>query len=115
MKAKHLTALRVFGRLVQGIETAATHPSESPGPPELDESIRKVLATVCVYPACTNSRRTRGLCHQHYQTMRSYVRAGKASEADLTARGLLTAKGVGGGYVIGHAAFLSSSHRRGSA
>ena len=70
-------------------------------------------APQCVYPSCRNSRRTRGLCHQHYQTMRSYVRDGKATEADLEARGLLLDKGTGGSPVQDHAAFLSGSDVRG--
>jgi hypothetical protein len=60
----------------------------------------------CFYPECTNSRRTRGLCHQHYQTMRGYVRAGKVAEEDLEARGFLAPKGEGSGWVCGHDAFL---------
>lgn len=67
----------------------------------------------CVYPSCENSSRTRGLCHQHYQTMRSYVRAGKASEEDLERRGLLLEKGRGGSTVEGHDAFLRGSDVRG--
>jgi hypothetical protein len=63
----------------------------------------------CIYPGCENSRRTRGLCHQHYQTMRAYVRAGKADESDLERRGLLEPKGKGGGTVHGHVAFLFGS------
>lgn len=67
----------------------------------------------CIYPSCCNSRRTRGLCHQHYQTMRSYVRDNKATEADLEARGLLLAKGGGGSPVSDHSAFLTGSDVRG--
>lgn len=69
----------------------------------------------CVYPGCENSRRTRGLCHGHYQTMRAYVRAGKSDEADLMERGLLLPKGTGGGTVNGHEAFLRGSDVRGDA
>lgn len=69
----------------------------------------------CVYPGCENSRRTRGLCHQHYQTMRSYVRNGEADEADLEQRGLLMPKGTGGGKCNGHAAFKRGSTERGDA
>ncbi len=69
----------------------------------------------CVYPGCKNSRRTRGLCHGHYQTMRSYVRDGKATEEDLLARGLLMPKGEGGGSVSGHRYFLLGSDMRGDA
>ncbi len=55
----------------------------------------------CVYPACENSSRTRGLCHGHYQTMRARVRKGggdigAALERDLEKRGLLLPKGTGG-------------------
>ena len=67
----------------------------------------------CVYPGCRNTRRTRGLCHGHYQSMRSYVRAGKATEADLEDRGLLLPKGTGGASVNGHDAFLLGSIIRG--
>lgn len=63
----------------------------------------------CVYPGCDNSRRTRGLCHGHYQTMRSYVRLGKADENDLMSRGLLLPNGMGGSSVEGHEAFLKGS------
>lgn len=71
-------------------------------------------STACVYPGCANTTRTRGLCHQHYQTMRSYVRDGKATEADLESRGLLLAKGTGGSPVpMGHKAFLIGSDARG--
>jgi hypothetical protein len=69
----------------------------------------------CVYPGCTNTWRTRGLCHQHYQTMRSYVRDGKATEEDLMRRRLLLPKGEGRGYVKGHEAFLLGSEVRGDA
>ncbi|MBT8453001.1 MAG: hypothetical protein KJO40_13615 [Deltaproteobacteria bacterium] len=54
----------------------------------------------CVYPGCQNTRRTRGLCHGHYQTMRDRVRKGLADEADLERRGLLLPKGTGGSPVI---------------
>lgn len=60
----------------------------------------------CVYPDCTNSRRTRGLCHGHYQVMRTYVRQGKVTEADLESRGLLMPKGTGQGQTNGNTAFL---------
>ncbi len=48
---------------------------------------------LCLYPACENTKRTRGLCHCHYQNARAYIRAGKITEADLEARGLMAAKG----------------------
>ncbi len=69
----------------------------------------------CVYPGCGNTRRTRGLCHGHYQTMRAYVRDGKADEADLARRGLLMPKGTGGSTVNGHNAFLLGSQALGRA
>lgn len=70
--------------------------------------------TICVYPGCPGTRRTRGLCHQHYQTMRSYVRKGTADEADLMRRGLLLPEGTGGTKaVVGHDAFLMGSTVRG--
>lgn len=71
----------------------------------------------CVYPACQNSPRTRGLCHPHYQTMRSYVRAGKATEADLAKRGLLLHKNAAGASspIFGSEAFLVDSTVRGNA
>lgn len=50
----------------------------------------------CLYPGCDHTRRTRGLCHGHYQVMRSRVRAGRVTEEELESRGLLTAKGTGG-------------------
>lgn len=69
----------------------------------------------CVYPSCENTTRTRGLCHGHYQTMRSYVRNGEADEADLEARGLLTKKGTGGSPTCGHRAFKKGEKIRGNA
>lgn len=50
----------------------------------------------CLYPGCECSRRTRGLCHSHYQLMRSRVRAGRVTEEELMARGLLLKSGTGG-------------------
>jgi hypothetical protein len=73
----------------------------------------KEEAPKCIYPKCPNSRRTRGLCHQHYQTMRSYVRLGKADEADLMTRKLLLPEGTGGSPVEDHSAFLKGSTIRG--
>jgi len=64
---------------------------------------------ICLYPKCENSSRTRGLCHAHYQTMRDRVRKGRADEADLEARGLLTSKGTGGSPVSSHEAFEKGS------
>jgi hypothetical protein len=63
----------------------------------------------CVHPDCINTSRTRGLCHNCYQAMRAYVRAGKASEADLESRGLLTPKGTGGSPSPSKAVFLLGS------
>lgn len=77
--------------------------------------MRASRPTTCVYPGCLHTRRTRGLCHGHYQTMRSYVRLGKADEADLQARGLLLPKGTGGSTIeTGHEAFLRGSTVRGA-
>jgi hypothetical protein len=69
----------------------------------------------CVYPDCENTSRTRGLCHAHYQTMRAWVRAGKADERDLTRRGLLMPLGQGSSPVEGHGAFAIGSKIRGRA
>lgn len=69
----------------------------------------------CVYPDCENSSRTRGLCHGHYQTARSYVRRGIATEADLEHRGLLMPKGEGGSSVNGHQAFKLGCEIKGRA
>jgi hypothetical protein len=68
----------------------------------------------CLYPDCPNTSRTRGLCHGHYQTMRDRVRKGRANEADLEARGLLTPKGTGGTKAIGSDAFEFGSTVTGS-
>lgn len=63
------------------------------------------LRNLCVYPGCENTRRTRGLCHGHYQTMRTHARKvrdrdGQAAvekyEASLEGRRLLMPKGTGG-------------------
>jgi hypothetical protein len=55
-----------------------------------------MLKNQCIYPRCKNTRRTRGLCHGHYQTMRARVREGKVTEGDLERRNLLLPKGTGG-------------------
>ena len=68
----------------------------------------------CIYPGCENSRRTRGLCHSHYQTARAYIRDGKTTEKSLEKRGLLMPKGTGGATVNGHAAFLDPNARGGA-
>ena len=73
------------------------------------------MADLCVYPDCANTRRTRGLCHGHYQTMRDRIRRGRADETDLQARGLLLPKGTGGGTVSGHDAFVIGSNVKGRA
>jgi hypothetical protein len=66
--------------------------------------------SLCIYPGCTHTRRTRGLCHGHYSTMRSYARLGRADEHDLMRRGLLLPEGTGGAKVeVGHDAFLKGS------
>lgn len=62
--------------------------------PHTEESKRAM--NQCVYPGCENTRRTRGLCHNHYQSMRSRVRDGRVTEASLEERGLLLPKGTGG-------------------
>jgi hypothetical protein len=75
----------------------------------------------CVYPDCPNSSRTRGLCHGHYQTMRSRVRNEKAAgrganklEADLERRGLMLPMGQGGSPARDHLdAFRLGSDVRG--
>ena len=75
----------------------------------------------CVYRdsnrnPCWLSSRTRGLCHGHYQTMRSYVRNGEAGEADLVRRKLLMPKGSGGSPILtGHSSFKKGSIAIGSA
>jgi len=50
----------------------------------------------CIYPDCDHTRRTRGLCHGHYQVMRSRVRDGRVTESELERRKLLMPKGTGG-------------------
>lgn len=51
-----------------------------------------------------------GLCHGHYQSMRGYVRKGKATEAKLEARGLLAPKGTGGNKVTNHQIFICTDN-----
>lgn len=68
----------------------------------------------CVHPTCQLSARTRGLCHGHYQSMRGYVRSGRAKEADLEARGLLLPRGTGGNKCTDHDIFRAGDTRRGS-
>ena len=59
----------------------------------------------CVYPKCKNTSRTRGLCHAHYQSMRSRARTIKKNEGhaaelnylmELESRRLLMPEGAGG-------------------
>ncbi len=52
----------------------------------------------CRYPGCTHTRRTRGLCHGHYQVACDRIRKGFVTESNLEARGLLLTKGTGGAY-----------------
>lgn len=70
---------------------------------------------ICVYPECQNTSRTRGLCHGHYQAMRSMVRQGKADELDLRERGLLMPPGQGGTKTNGNSAFARGSVVQGEA
>ena len=51
---------------------------------------------ICLHPRCSNTSRTRGLCHSCYQAARDRIRHGKATEEDLVRRRLLTPKGMGG-------------------
>ncbi len=57
----------------------------------------------CVYPGCLNTRRTRGLCHGHYQEWRRLARTDDKrgtdrckSNDELEAEGLLLPEGTGG-------------------
>ena len=59
----------------------------------------------CVYPGCQCTRRTRGLCHNHYQNLRRLIRDGKVTETDVVKRRLLMPPGTGGATVNGHEAF----------
>lgn len=65
----------------------------------------------CIYPDCSNTVRTRGLCHGHYMTMRRLVREGKITEEDLEERGFLSPKGTGQAFMNGHALFLDPNAR----
>ena len=67
------------------------------------------MTDTCVYPGCKNTPRTRGLCHNHYQTARSYIRDGKTTEAFLELRGLLLPKGTPGGSIDNSRYFLPDS------
>lgn len=64
---------------------------------------------LCLYHDCFNTRRTRGLCHLHYQAARSYIRGGRTTEASLMERGLLTPKGAGGSHVPHHHLLLDKN------
>lgn len=68
----------------------------------------------CVYPGCLHTRRTRGLCHGHYQTAQAYRRAGTATDADLVRRGLMLPAG-GRNAKLDHSALLLGSTVRGDA
>jgi len=74
------------------------------------------LGPLCLYPDCGNTRRTRGLCHGHYQVWRDRARKGVAAgDADLIRRGLLLPKGQGGSPLVGNGdAFLKGSTVRGT-
>jgi len=77
---------------------------------KLIEIVEQRRANCCIYPGCVFTRRTRGLCHGHYQTMRSYVRLGRADERDLERRGLLLPEGTGGSKITtGYDAFIKGS------
>ena len=65
----------------------------------------------CHYPGCTNTRRTRGLCHGHYQAARAYVRQGKVTELELLRRQMMTAPGKGGAPSIGNELLLEPTAR----
>ena len=69
--------------------------------PDQDDYVLVHRSNVCLYPGCNNTKRTRGLCHPHYQNARSYIRAGKVTEDELEARGLLTPKGTGSAKING--------------
>lgn len=62
----------------------------------IDRAVALLDLPRCVYPGCLGTRRTRGLCHGHYQVMRDRVRKGRVTEASLMARGLLLPSGTGG-------------------
>ncbi len=66
----------------------------------------------CLVPGCEGSRRTRGICHPHYQNWRAQARAGTAAtDEDLMARGLLLPKSDptgGAGKVIPGKPFFSA-------
>jgi hypothetical protein len=72
------------------------------------------LGTGCVYPSCLNTRRTRGLCHGHYQEWRRLARTDEKrgtdrcmTDAELEDAGLLLPEGTGGGSKAGKSsAFL---------
>ena len=71
----------------------------------------------CTYPECNNSRRSRGLCHGHYQAWRSHERKGTATpEALLMKHGIvLPAEVKGGSPVNGHKLFKLAAVEGGAA
>jgi hypothetical protein len=78
---------------------------------------RTTTLPACAVPGCEHTRRTRGLCHGHYQNWRSLARKGTAApEKDLMARGLLLPEGTGGAGKLGKfAGFQIGSDVRGEA
>ncbi len=76
----------------------------------------------CVYPEptepdgrCPHSARSRGCCHNHYQTAQAMLRDGRAELADLEARGLYMPKGEGSSPTTSSAAFAFDSKALGFA
>lgn len=68
----------------------------------------------CLVPGCSNTRRTRGLCHSHYQNCQRMLRDGQADDRDLVRRGLRTAPGEpGGSPTLKFAGFAAGSKVRG--
>jgi hypothetical protein len=70
----------------------------------------------CVYEGCLNTRRTRGLCHGHYQEWRRLARTDEKrgtdrckSDKELEAEGLLLPEGTGGGSKAGKSALFLRS------
>jgi len=50
----------------------------------------------CLFPECPNPERTRGLCHNHYQTAAKLVRTSQVSWEELEVSGKCTARKTGG-------------------
>ena len=68
----------------------------------------------CLVPGCSNTRRTRGNCHSHYQNCQRMLRDGQADDADLVRRGLRTKPGEpGGSPTVKFAGFKLGSKVRG--